>query len=213
MTEFERSLKELETRAERELELTAHPTLDWMPETLGPDGKPAIDVLIAGAGQGGSALAFKLKRERVHNICVIDRAPAGLEGPWRTFARMPTLRSPKDYSGPDLDVPSLTYRAWHEAVHGQRSWQELDLIDTEAWARYLDWLRLQTGVSVRSQCELLAVEAVDCARHNIPQALLKLTLRQDGIDSIVYCRRLALATGQDGTGRWVMPDFIERLPQ
>ena len=41
---------------------------------------------------------------------------------------MRTLRSPKTLTGPDLGVPSLTYRAWHEAVHGIESWRTLDKI-------------------------------------------------------------------------------------
>jgi len=40
------------------------------------------------------------------------RAPEGREGVWVTFARMPTLRSPKDQTGPDLGLPSLTFEAW-----------------------------------------------------------------------------------------------------
>ena len=81
-------------------------------------GKPALDVLIVGAGQSGLVTAFGLMRERVRNILVIDRAPEGKEGPWVTFARMPTLRSPKVQTGPDLGIPSLTFQAWYEAQHG-----------------------------------------------------------------------------------------------
>ena len=43
---------------------------------------------------------------------------AAREGPWATYARMEILRSPKHLTGPDLGVPSLTYRAWHEAKFG-----------------------------------------------------------------------------------------------
>ena len=54
-------------------------------------------------------------RSQVTNILVLDKAEEGREGPWLTYARMPTLRSPKDFTGPDLDIPSLTYQSWHEA--------------------------------------------------------------------------------------------------
>ena len=106
-----------------------------------PDGKPALDVLIVGAGQSGLAIAFALMRAQVDNILVIDRAEYGREGPWLTYARMRTLRSPKDYTGPDLDVPSLTYQAWHEARFGADSWNALELIPRELWAEYLLWMR------------------------------------------------------------------------
>ena len=39
-----RPLEELEARVRRELELTAHPTQDWMPETEGPAGAHVYDV-------------------------------------------------------------------------------------------------------------------------------------------------------------------------
>ena len=41
---------------------------------------------------------------------------------------MPTLRSPKDFTGPDLDVPSLTYQSWHEAKFGRADWEGLGQI-------------------------------------------------------------------------------------
>ena len=72
-----------------------------------------------GAGQSGIAIGFGLMRSRVSNILLLDKAEEGMEGPWLTYARMPTLRSPKDYTGPDLDIPSLTYQSWHEARFGQ----------------------------------------------------------------------------------------------
>ena len=203
-----RELARLEQRVRRDLQLIEHPSLDWMPETFGPDGARALDVLIVGAGQGGCALAFQLARDRVHEVVVIDKAPAGLEGPWRTYARMPTLRSPKDYTGPDLDVPSLTYRAWHEACFGEQSWQVLEFIDVDCWAEYLLWVRKLTGVRVRSQTELLEISPVSDG----DRFLLAAKLRDDTGESTLYCRALVLASGQDGAGRWMMPECVESLP-
>ena len=42
---------------------------------------------IIGGGQGGLAVAARLKREKVDNVIVYDKQPAGLEGPWLTTAR------------------------------------------------------------------------------------------------------------------------------
>ena len=53
-----------------------------------------------------------LQRERIANFLVIDKAPRDREGPWKTFARMPTLRSWKTVTGPDLDIPALTFQSW-----------------------------------------------------------------------------------------------------
>jgi FAD-dependent urate hydroxylase len=199
------ALAALTAQARTDVQRIAHPRLPWLEPRIGPDGKPALDVLIVGAGQSGPAVAFGLARRRVDNILVIDKAPRGREGPWRTYARMPTLRSPKDYTGPDLDIPSLTYQSWHEAKFGRQSWDELDLIPRELWADYLLWVRDTTGVPVRNDTAL-----VDLAPAG---GLLAATVETpDGARTVLHARKVLLATGQDGMGLWWMPPDIERLP-
>jgi cation diffusion facilitator CzcD-associated flavoprotein CzcO len=179
--------------------------MPWLEPRTAPDGTPALDVLIVGGGQSGVAIAFALMRAQVTNILVVDRAPRGLEGPWRTYARMPTLRSPKDYTGPDLNIPSLTYRSWHEARFGRADWDALPIIPREHWADYLLWVRDTTGVAVRNE-----TAATDIAPA---ENLLAVTLRAaDGSETIRHARKVVLATGQEGTGNWWMPDFIAALP-
>ena len=124
----------LEAQVRADLAKTAHPDVPWLKPTPGPDAKPALDVLVVGAGQSGVAIAFGLMRSQVTNIVLLDKAAEGREGPWLSYARMPTLRSPKDFTGPDLDIPSLTYQSWHEARFGEESWQRLGLIPREHWA-------------------------------------------------------------------------------
>lgn len=198
------TLEDLTARARREIELTAHPAMDWMRPTAGPDGRPALDVLVVGAGQGGITVGFQLQRERVDNILVIDRAARGREGPWVTYARMPTLRSPKEFTGPDLGVPSLTYRAWHEARFGAASWQALTLIAREAWNDYLLWVREVTGVPVANETELIDLTPAG--------SLLRARLRDRDGARDVYARKVVLASGQDGAGRWWMPEIVAALP-
>ncbi len=82
---------------------------------------------------------------------MVDRAPRDEEGPWLSYARMHTLRSPKDYTGPDLDLPSLGYQSWHEARYGAAHWQALDLIARQDWAAYLGWVRDTVGVPVQHE--------------------------------------------------------------
>ncbi len=196
----------LEAAARRDLELIAHPSTPWLEPRRAPDGSQAYDAVIVGAGQGGAAVAFALMRAQVTNILVVDKAPEGKEGPWLTYARMHTLRSPKDYTGPDLDVPSLTYRAWHEARFGAASWERLALIPKELWAEYLIWVRRVTGIPVNNDTEV-----VDIAPG--PQDLLGVTvLERAGQRRTLHARKVILATGQEGTGRWWMPDFVAALP-
>lgn len=70
-------LQALEARVAKDLSLVAYPDRDWVPPRHGPDGARLLDVLIVGAGQGGLAVAFRLLRERVSNILLIDRRPPG----------------------------------------------------------------------------------------------------------------------------------------
>ncbi len=194
----------LESRVAADLARIAHPRAPWLKPKTGPDGQPAHDVIIVGGGQCGLATAFGLLRSRVDNILVLDRAPAGQEGPWRSYARMHTLRSPKDFTGPDLDVPSLTYQSWHEAKYGADSWNELALIPKGYWADYLDWFRHVTGLPVRNEAEVVDIAPAD--------GLLALTVRSHGVESRLYARKVVLATGQESMGDWSLPGVIAALP-
>jgi len=199
-------LETLEAQVRRDLERIDHPSMDWLVPWAAPDGSQALDVLIVGAGQSGVATAFGLRRAKVGNILVLDQAPRGQEGPWRSFARMPTLRSPKDYTGPDLDIPSLTYRSWHEARFGAADWDALGMILREHWADYLLWVRDMTGVPVRNGCQVTDIQPAG------PGLLAVAAQSGDAVETL-FCRKLVLATGQDGTGRWWMPGFVAALPR
>lgn len=101
------ALIELEAHVRADLARTSHPNAPWLEPKSAPDGGPALDVLIVGAGQSGLATAFGLMRSQVTNILILDKAAEGKEGPWLSYARMHTLRSPKDFTGPDLDIPRV----------------------------------------------------------------------------------------------------------
>jgi cation diffusion facilitator CzcD-associated flavoprotein CzcO len=190
----------------RDLARIAHPSMPWLEPRIGPDGRPALDVLVIGAGQSGLAVAFALMRAQVTNVLAIDKAACGREGPWLTYARMHTLRSPKDYTGPDLDLPSLTYQAWHEARFGAASWAALGQIPRELWASYLLWVREAAAIPVRN-----GVEAVDIAPAD--GGLLAVTVRSAaGAREVLHARKVVLATGQEGMGGWWMPGFVAALP-
>ena len=195
------ALPALTARVRDDLARIAHPRLPWLQPRIGPDGQPALDVLIVGGGQSGIAIASGLLRAHVSNILVVDKAPRGLEGPWLTYARMHTLRSPKDYTGPDLDLPSLAYQSWHEATYGEAHWHALDVIARQDWAAYLTWVRDTVGIPLRSEAEVIDIA---------PASNLLAAAFRDG--TVRFARKVVLATGQDGGGVWWMPDFIATLP-
>jgi cation diffusion facilitator CzcD-associated flavoprotein CzcO len=199
-----RGLRELEADVARDLALIAHPRAPWLkPKTCG--GRPVLDVLIIGAGQGAMAVAFALLRDKVANILCIDRAAEGLEGPWMTYARMHTLRSWKDQTGPDLFVPSLTYQAWHEAQWGARDFADMRWIPKEKWNDYLLWFRRTVGIPVQN-----GVEAGPIAPARTDDGLPCLSVETN--DGPMLARKVVLATGQEGVGAWWMPEFLAALP-
>ena len=194
----------LEGRVASDLARIAHPRAAWLEPKHGCDGSPAHDVIIVGGGQSGLATAFGLLRSQVTNIVVLDQAKAGFEGPWRTYARMQTLRSPKEFTGPDLDVPSLTYQSWHEAKFGTESWNELGLIPKGHWSDYLQWFRHVTSIPVRNEATV-----TDIAQHG---SLLAVTVATDGQTQVLLTRKVVLATGQEGMGDWTLPEPLASLP-
>ena len=207
MTAGRGGLAELEARVAKDLDIIAYPDTRLVPERLGPDGAPALDVLVIGGGQGGLAIAHALKRARVHRIRIVDRAPEGREGPWLTYARMATLRSPKDVNGPDLDVPSLAFRSWFSAQHGEPAWHVLNKIPKEDWAAYLLWLRRVLAIRIENG---VACESV---RPQADGDLIEATLRDQSSGTLetVFARKVVVATGIEGAGRWWTPPIVEAL--
>lgn len=202
-------LDALAARLAHDLRCLALPAKPWMPPprrwTPSP-GEPAaevLDVAIVGAGQAGLALALALRHLGIE-ATLFDRAPAGFEGPWATTARMETLRSPKELTGPALGLPALTFRAWFEAQFGADAWAALDKIPRPMWMDYLRWYRRVNRLAVHNGCALVAVTPR-------ADATVDLRLRDADGERLVRARRLVLATGRDGLGGPAVPAFLQGL--
>jgi FAD-dependent urate hydroxylase len=201
-----KDLEELSRRVAFELECLGYPVRTWVPPRRHA-GQPVHDVVIVGGGQSGVALAFRLLRERVTNILVLDRNREGREGPWVTFARMHTLRTPKDVIGPELGIPSLSARAWYETSFGRGSWAGVERIPREVWHDYLLWVRRIVGVDVTNDAEVTDIEPLS-------DGLLAVTARINGQPQTLITRNVALTTGMEGCGGWIVPDIISKaLPR
>ncbi len=195
----EGALAALADRARHDLEMINYPPADWVPETAGPDGRPMLDALVVGGGMCGQTAAFALLREGVRKVRVVDRNARGDEGPWGTYARMEILRSPKHLTGPDLGVPSLTFRAWYEAQHGADGWARLYKVGRIDWRDYLLWVRDTVGIEVENGTALVALApSTEGVRATLENA--------SGCED-VWARKIVLAGGRDGAGALRLPNF------
>lgn len=198
------SLAALEARLRRDLELLAQPAREWTPVKKKRSGTDTYDVVIVGAGMAGLTAAFALMRIGVRDIMIFDKAAEGQEGPWVTYARMETLRSPKHLAGPALGLPNLTFRAWFEAQFGLNAWEALGKILRGQWMDYLRWYRRVLSIPVTNGCELVDLR---CDNENT----LATFQTADGTRN-VSVRRLVLATGRDGLGGPFIPSPCQTLP-
>lgn len=197
------TLPALEADLARQLSLIGFGGADWTRPRAHPEGH-VHDVIIVGGGQSGLAAAFGLLRERISNILVIDENPEGFEGPWETYARMITLRTPKELNPIDFGVPALTYRAWWEAQHGAAGWDAVDKIARGDWMDYLRWYRRVLLLPVRNDTRLTRIEPLGDGLHR---------LHIEGQPPLLT-RKVILATGIQGGGEWHTPAMIsDTLPR
>ena len=198
------SLAELEARLKRDFELLVMPPAkDWLEPRTHPEHGPVLDVAVIGAGMSGLAAAFALKCLAVRSLRIFDRSPAGFEGPWATFARMETLRSPPELSGPAFGFANLTFRAWYEAQFGLAAWQKVHRIPRLQWMDYLRWYRRVIDVPIENETELTDIGG--------DGEFVVLTLRSRAGTRKIAARRVVLANGRDGLGGAYTPDMFRGL--
>ncbi|MXY34118.1 MAG: NAD(P)/FAD-dependent oxidoreductase, partial [Boseongicola sp. SB0664_bin_43] len=189
----------LEARLNEDLRFLCYPGKDWVPRREG-----VTDVTIIGAGMCGMLVWFALNMGGVLNTRVLDRSAKGLEGPWLTYARMETLRSPKELTGPCYRQGTLTFQAWFRAQFGAAAWGVMDKIPRPMWMDYLRWYRRALTVPVENDVSVDLVE---------PEGDL-LRLHLSGADSdTILTRKLVFATGRDGIGERNIPSFVNGLPR
>lgn len=189
----------LEARLNEDLRFLCYPGKDWVPRREG-----VTDVTIIGAGMCGMLAWFALSMGGVLNTRVLDRGANGLEGPWLTYARMETLRSPKELTGPCYRQGTLTFQAWFRAQFGAAAWDAMDKIPRPMWMDYLRWFRKALEVPVENDVSVDLVE---------PEGDL-LRLHLSGADSdTILTRKLVFATGRDGIGEMNIPGFVDGLPR
>ena len=176
------------------------PWRDWT-DARSVGGERLRDVIVIGAGQFGIGVAGALRLRGISDLLVLDRAPEGEEGPWITYARMPTLRSPKHHPGLSFGIPSLTFQSWYRAVYGAAAWDALYKIHNATWQDYILWVRRMLDVPVEN-----GADAVDL----VPHADRVEVVLADGRRHLA--KRVVVATGRGATGGWgQVPGVAEDL--
>ena len=197
-------LAALEVRVAVDLEALGLPRPNWVKPHHLPDGALVHDVVVVGAGMAGLAATFALQYVGITNIATIDQAEAGREGPWVTYARMETLRTPKHFLGPALGVPSLTFRAWYEARFGAGAYAALGKAPRALWMDYLVWYRKVLALPVTSATTLRGIGP--------DRGVLRLEVERAGAIRPLWARRVVLATGREGFGGFRVPAVLAARP-
>ena len=196
------TLEELEHRVRDDLACLCYPPANWVETT--DSAEKVHDVVIIGGGMCGLVAGFSLLAGGIRNIRIFDRSPEGFEGPWLTYARMETLRSPKQLTGPAYGIASLTFRSWYVAQFGNDAWAEMDKIPRPMWMDYLRWYRKVLSLPVENNVEVKSI---------LPEGpLMRLTLAGSGAkEATILARKIVMATGRDGMGHPNIPDFVAGL--
>ncbi len=203
----EHNLQKLEARLRKDLACLCLPAKRWVPPSK-VDGHEVLNVVIVGGGMSGLALSASLLHLGIE-APLVERAPEGFEGPWSTTARMETLRSPKELTGPALGFAALTFNAWFEAQFGQAAWAALDKIPRLQWADYLHWYRKVLGLDVRNLQRVVKI-------HTRSDEVVQLDMADDANAGRPYrllARHVVLATGRDGLGGPWVPAWAHEIPR
>ncbi|EFN57595.1 hypothetical protein CHLNCDRAFT_21314 [Chlorella variabilis] len=196
----------LSKQVKHELSYLAWPGKEWVEPRTAEGGAPMYDALIVGAGQCGLAIAHGLMREKVTNVICLDENEPGKEGPWVTYARMVTLRTPKHLTGLEYGNPNLTFQAYYEARFGQEAWAKLDKIPKEMWMQYLQWYHEVLEIPVQNSTRVQLIEPLDAASA---EAGFRVTVARCGERQVMHARKVVLATGIQGGGEWHVPQFVK----
>ncbi len=187
----------IEARLKADFDCLLYPGKNWVPPRKG-----VTDIVIVGGGMCGMLAWLSLTIGGMQNIRVLDRSQKGCEGPWLSYARMETLRSPKNLTGPAFGHGALTFQAWYRSQFGAEKWNSLDKIARPMWMDYLRWYRHILNVPIENQVSL---------NHVTHQGnLLRLEVSGEK-NEIILCRKLIFATGRDGTGGPNIPNFVDNL--
>ncbi|MEL6263559.1 MAG: NAD(P)/FAD-dependent oxidoreductase [Cyanobacteria bacterium J06626_6] len=197
-------LHELTEAIYADLETLNYPSQNW---DYSRD-RTILEVAILGAGHCGKSTAFGLRRHGIERVRIFDRSRPGQEGPWRTFARNATLRTPKHVTGGlEWGIANLHFSRWCRARYGSDYWQRIRYIPRPLWADYLDWYGKILDLPIQNDTHIQ-----DISWHASEQCFWLEALHQ-GKPERYKARFLVFATGMEcAGGQYIPPIITESLP-
>lgn len=180
-------IKELQEEVRRELLRIGVPPQEWSERRIA----------IIGAGMAGLSAAFQLLKVGLTNVVLFDENEKGYEGPWVTYARMRTLRSGKELTGPAFDFPSLTFESWFTAHHGAEAWKSMGKIPNSLWMNYLSWFGETLKLKIQNKIKITELMPY---KHGF-------LIEGEVFDKVI------LANGRGGFGGPDIPNWVSNLPK
>lgn len=168
--------------------------------------KKIIPIAIIGSGMAGIAVAHELKNRRISQFHIFESKNDGLEGPWPN-ARMKTLRSGKDLTGPALLDNALSFKSWFLKTYSEEKWNSIIKASVTDWMDYLKWLKLELQLPISYNYRLENIE--------VKEEFTKLTFYDENLNEpkFIKVERVILATGRDGFGGLEIPSFLQNIPK
>ncbi|MCH2156373.1 MAG: NAD(P)/FAD-dependent oxidoreductase [Opitutales bacterium] len=192
-------LAALTDRVRREIGYFSYYTKPWVKQAMHPSGERVYDVAVIGAGQNGLGIFHGLKQNGISNTLIIDENPMQAAGNFAQYDRMLSLRTPKDLTGLDFGLASLTFRSFWEALHPGDAWTSLEKVSRAEWDAYLKWYRSTLEIPVRYEHRLVRLE------RETPQMLRLVVEGGQGGELQFFARAVVFATG-------FQAEAIKRLP-
>lgn len=167
-----------------------------------------LEVAILGAGHCGKSTAFGLRQHGIERVLIFDRSRNGQEGPWRSFARNATLRTPKHVTGGlEWDIANLHFSRWCIAQYGEAYWQRIQYIPRLLWADYLDWYGKILDLPIQNETHVQDIV------WNKEEQCFWLHSLHKGKPELYKARFVVFATGMECAGGKNIPQIVkETLP-
>ena len=205
LADAEKRLQQLAENIAADLDLLSYPSRIWDYS----DRTDSLEVAIIGAGYVGQSAAFGLRRHGIKQVRIFDRCGPRQAGPWRSYARNATLRTPKNVTGGlDWGIPNLNFRRWCDACYGDDYWHSIRYIPRLLWADYLDWYSEVLALPTQHHTDVVDIH------WQGNETCFHLKTLEAGRPNLQKARFINFATGMDCAGGRNIPNIVRNsLPE